>query len=65
MAALGADVIHVESVTHPDGMRLTGMMFGASTNGERSWTHADVVLDKPIRYEQLSREIARLIKLNN
>ena len=27
MAALGADVIHVESVTHPDGMRLTGMMF--------------------------------------
>ncbi len=28
MAALGADVIHVESVTHPDGMRLTGMMFG-------------------------------------
>ena len=33
MAALGADVIHVESVTHPDGMRLTGMMFGK----ERWW----------------------------
>ncbi len=33
MAALGADVIHVESVTRPDGMRLTGMMFGK----ERWW----------------------------
>ena len=33
MAALGADVIHVESVSHPDGMRLTGMMFGK----ERWW----------------------------
>ena len=25
---MGAEVIHVESITHPDGMRLTGGMFG-------------------------------------
>lgn len=37
LAALGADVIHVESVTHPDGMRLTGMMFGAADWWE--WGH--------------------------
>ena len=37
MAALGADVIHVESVTHPDGMRLTGMMFGKQRWWE--WGH--------------------------
>ncbi len=33
LALLGAEVIHVESITHPDGMRLTGAMFG----GERWW----------------------------
>ena len=27
-ASLGADVVHVESTSHPDGMRLTGYMFG-------------------------------------
>ena len=27
-ASLGADVIHLESTSHPDGMRLTGYMFG-------------------------------------
>ena len=37
LAALGADVLHVESVTHPDGMRLTGMMFGAPDWWE--WGH--------------------------
>ncbi|MEM7141105.1 MAG: CoA transferase [Actinomycetota bacterium] len=37
LAALGADVIHVESTTHPDGMRLTGMMFGADDWWE--WGH--------------------------
>ncbi|WP_420638766.1 CaiB/BaiF CoA transferase family protein [Candidatus Poriferisocius sp.] len=29
LAMLGADVIHVESTGHPDGMRMTGFMFGA------------------------------------
>ena len=28
LALMGAEVIHVESVTHPDGMRLTGGIFG-------------------------------------
>ncbi len=28
IAALGADVIHVESIGRPDGMRMTGAMFG-------------------------------------
>lgn len=37
LAALGADVIHVESVTHPDGMRLTGMLFG--TDDWWEWGH--------------------------
>ncbi|MCY4273414.1 MAG: CoA transferase [bacterium] len=29
LAMLGADVVHVESTGHPDGMRMTGFMFGA------------------------------------
>ena len=28
LALMGAEVIHVESITHPDGMRLTGGLFG-------------------------------------
>jgi crotonobetainyl-CoA:carnitine CoA-transferase CaiB-like acyl-CoA transferase len=28
LALMGAEVVHVESVTHPDGMRLTGAGFG-------------------------------------
>ena len=39
----------------------TGMDFDASTNEERSWIKADVVLDKPIRFEQLKREMDRLL----
>lgn len=36
-ALLGADVVHVESTGHPDGMRLTGAMFGAADWWE--WGH--------------------------
>ena len=39
----------------------TGIDFDASTKEERSWIKADVVLDKPIRFEQLEREIHRLV----
>ncbi len=39
----------------------TGLDFDASTKEERSWIKADVVLDKPIRFEQLEREIHRLV----
>jgi len=40
----------------------TGLVFDAATREERSWVHADVVLDKPVRVEQLEREFKRLIK---
>ena len=39
----------------------TGIEFDASTKEERSWIKADVVLDKPIRAEQLEREISRFL----
>ncbi|MEQ8839969.1 MAG: CoA transferase [Acidimicrobiales bacterium] len=47
LAALGADVIHVESVTHPDGMRLTGMMFGTQDWWE--WGHMFVAANSDKR----------------
>jgi CheY-like chemotaxis protein len=39
----------------------TGLEFDASTDEERSWIKADVLLAKPIRFEQLKREIDRLL----
>jgi two-component system, OmpR family, response regulator len=39
----------------------TGMVFDATTAEERSWVNADAVLDKPVRAEQLVRELARLL----
>jgi len=42
--------------------RETGMEFDASTDEERSWLKADAILAKPIRFEQLQREIDRLLK---
>lgn len=47
LAALGADVIHVESITHPDGMRLTGMVFGADDWWE--WGHMFVAANNDKR----------------
>ena len=40
----------------------TGMEFDASTPEERSWIKADAVLAKPVRFEQLTREMDRLMK---
>ena len=40
----------------------TGYGFDASTAEERSWVKADVMLAKPVRFEQLQREIERLLK---
>ena len=40
----------------------TGLEFDASTHEERSWVQADAVLAKPIRFEQLLREINRLVR---
>ena len=39
----------------------TGLSFTPSSPSERAWVGADVVLAKPIRFEQLRREIDRLI----
>ncbi|HOS04328.1 MAG TPA: response regulator [Candidatus Hydrogenedentes bacterium] len=39
----------------------TGMDFDASTEEERAWIKADVLLAKPIRFEQLKREVERLL----
>lgn len=49
-------VIMVTAVTSE-----TGLHFGAVGEGERKWIKADVVLAKPIRYEQLLQEIQRLL----
>ncbi len=40
----------------------TGIVFDASTKEEQRWVKADALLDKPIRFEQLLREIRRLLK---
>lgn len=50
-------IIMVTSVTHE-----TGIDFDATTQEERSWIKADALLDKPVRFEQLQREVLRLLK---
>jgi CheY-like chemotaxis protein len=40
----------------------TGMEFTTAGADERAWIKADAVLDKPVRFEQLQREIKRLLK---
>jgi CheY-like chemotaxis protein len=40
----------------------TGITFDAATDEERSWVKADALLAKPVRFEQLQREIDRLLK---
>lgn len=40
----------------------TGLDFDVATRAERSWIKADALLPKPIRFEQLEREIHRLLK---
>jgi DNA-binding NtrC family response regulator len=39
----------------------TGMDFVNSANGQKEWIKADAMLAKPIRYEQLKKEIDRLL----
>jgi CheY-like chemotaxis protein len=50
-------VILVTAVTHE-----TGLEFDAATDEERSWVKADAFMAKPVRFEQLFREINRLLK---
>lgn len=40
----------------------TGLEFDVSNEEHRSWIHADALLAKPIRFEQLKGEINRLLK---
>ncbi len=41
----------------------TGIEFDAGTDEERSWVKADVMLTKPVRVEQLTAEIDRLMRI--
>lgn len=50
-------VIMVTAVTSE-----TGLIFDAATEDEKSWIKADVVLAKPVRFDQLKREMERLLK---
>jgi two-component system, OmpR family, response regulator len=38
------------------------LQFDTSSKEERSWIKADVILEKPIRFEQLDREIKRFLQ---
>ena len=40
-----------------------GITFDAAGRQERSWLQADAVLDKPVRGEELRRELSRLLKV--
>lgn len=40
----------------------TGLDFDTATSGERAWIKADALLAKPVRFEQLKREIDRLVR---
>ena len=53
----GLPVILVTAVTAE-----TGMSFTPTSASERAWVGADAVLAKPIRFEQLRREVDRLLK---
>lgn len=55
-AVPGLPVILVTAVTAE-----TGLVFDPSSPSERAWVGADAVLAKPIRFEQLKREIDRLL----
>ena len=53
----GLPVILVTAVTAE-----TGISFSPTSGAEREWVGADALLAKPIRFEQLRREVERLIK---
>ena len=53
----GLPVILVTAVTAE-----TGISFSPTTGAERAWVGADALLAKPIRFEQLKREVERLLR---
>ena len=38
------------------------VQFDTATNEERSWIKADILMDKPVRFEQVRREIDRFLQ---
>ena len=40
----------------------TGLDFSTTSDSERSWIKADAMLTKPVRFEQLQRELDRLLR---
>ena len=52
----GLPVVLVTAVTAE-----TGIDFSPATGPERAWVGADALLAKPIRFEQLKREVERLL----
>jgi len=42
----------------------TGLAFSASTKEERTWIQADVMLEKPLRYDQLKKQIDMLLPVD-
>ena len=53
----GLPVILVTAVTAE-----TGLSFSPTSDAERAWVGADALLAKPIRFEQLTREVERLLR---
>jgi CheY-like chemotaxis protein len=53
----GLPVILVTAVTAE-----TGISFTPTSGAERAWVGADAMLAKPIRFEQLKREVERLLQ---
>jgi CheY-like chemotaxis protein len=53
----GLPVILVTAVTAE-----TGISFSPASPAERAWVGADAMLAKPIRFEQLKREVERLLR---
>jgi DNA-binding response OmpR family regulator len=53
----GTPVIMVTSVSHD-----FGFVFDADTDEERSWVKANLVVDKPIRFEQLLSDIKTFLE---
>ncbi len=41
----------------------TGILFNVETDEDKKWLHADLILEKGIRPDQLHREINKLLKL--
>lgn len=52
----GTRIIMVTAVTGE-----TGLQFGEQPDGQRRWIRADALLAKPVRFEQLKREIERVM----